>query len=61
LKNNNLEMHPNSFNITFNILVEMPDEIVHISIFDVESKPIETIEHSAVKSFMDIGSSSYFK
>ena len=33
------------------------DEIVSISIFDMMGKPIGTIEHSAVKSSMGIGSS----
>jgi len=33
------------------------DEIVSISIFDMMGKPIGTIEHSAVKSSIGIGSS----
>jgi hypothetical protein len=31
-------------------MVEMPDEIVHISIFDMMGRPIVTIEHSTVKN-----------
>jgi hypothetical protein len=55
--NSALELYPNPFSSTFNLKAGNTDEILRISIFDMLGRQIETIEHSAIKSSLTIGSS----
>jgi len=57
LKENSIKVYPNPFTSTFNIKVENPDYIDRISVFDMMGRQVETVEHSAIKNSLAIGSS----
>jgi len=57
LKDEALELYPNPFTTTLNLKIDNPEEIEHISIFDMMGRQVETIGHSAVNSLLAFGSS----
>jgi hypothetical protein len=50
-------LHPNPFKSSFSMMVDKPEEIISISIFDVSGRQVETIGHSAVSNSMSLGAS----
>lgn len=56
-KNHTIKIYPNPFTSTFNLIVSNPEEIARITICDMMGNQVETIEHSAVKNPLTIGSS----
>ncbi|WP_158085409.1 RICIN domain-containing protein, partial [Niastella vici] len=52
-----LLLHPNPFKSTFNMMIEKPEEIISITIFDVLGRQVEVIGHSAISNSMSMGAS----
>jgi hypothetical protein len=52
-----IAIYPNPFSTTFNLTIDNNEEITRIEILDMTGKLVEVVEHSAIKNFMDLGSS----
>jgi endoglucanase len=56
LNNNDIELYPNPFRSTISLKVNNPDNINRITVFDTMGHQVETVEHSAVKNLLHLGS-----
>jgi len=56
LKDDALELYPNPFTTTLNLKINNPDEIDHITVFDIMGRQVENFGHSSVKNSVMIGS-----
>lgn len=57
LKDNAIEIYPNPFKSTISLKIDNPETIDRITVFDRLGHQVETVEHSAVKNLLDLGSS----
>ncbi len=56
LKDNTIELFPNPFTSTIHLKIDNPDEVDRVTVFDMMGHQVETVEHSAVKSSLALGS-----
>jgi len=57
VKDTTIKVYRNSFTSIFNSNVDVSDEMVRISLFDMMGKHVKTIERSELNKAMDVGSS----
>jgi len=57
LKDNTIELYPNPFRSTISLKTNNPDVINRVTVFDMMGHQVETVEHSAVKTPLALGSS----
>jgi hypothetical protein len=55
--NNRVLLYPNPFKSKLNVIVDNPDEVKRIVIFDMMGKQVEIIERAAALNAMSIGAS----
>ncbi|HAH22218.1 MAG TPA: dihydroxy-acid dehydratase [Prolixibacteraceae bacterium] len=57
LRDNAIEIYPNPFRSTICLKTNHPEDINRVAVYDMMGHQVETVEHAAIKSPLDLGSS----